>query len=146
MVRGARSLFTRTGATAALAVLLASPVGAQEPTLAQQLAVNVPCAWGDPVGQMKLNADKSGADREALMVALTQLGVDDTVCIAIQDAAQSVSTMLIADAVTLDVAQEQAAQERMRQLLREADEKAASMRFEVGPPPRHMTRHGAGTP
>lgn len=139
-----RSTFARLGVAVAMFAALAGSASAQELTLAQQLAMDVPCTWGDPVGQMKRNADKSGADRDALMVALTQLGVDDAVCLGIQDAAQSVSAMLIADAVTLDAAQEQAAQERMRQLLREADEKAASMRFEVGPPPRHMTRRGAG--
>jgi hypothetical protein len=130
-------------------VLMTGQAAAQEtpaaaPDLKAVLMAGVPCAWGDPVGQMMLNARNAAVEDEALLAALAQIDADPMACEAVQNAAATVSGRIVEDAVRLDAAVAEAARQRLADALRAADEQAASMRFEVGLPPRHMTRGVGG--
>ena len=86
------------------------------------------------------NADGSGATLNDLLMALDAVSADATACTQIKDAASALALELSDANPGQDANAAEAAAERMKQVLAEADQRAASLRFEVGPPPRNLTR------
>ena len=159
-----RGIFA-VGAVASLltvsGVILAPIAAGQEPALIAKLKSNVKCLQGNAAKQLMRNAASSGAKLPVLLAALDELSIDRKVCAEIKDAASDLALDLAQTDPTPAKAAPQAeveaapaaefqpdviaeaAAERMQQVLVEADRSAASMRFEVGPPPRNLTRSRA---
>lgn len=110
-------------------------------TLALKLKANVKCVEPDAGNQMLINADTAGASLTDLLSALDDVSIDPVVCVQIKDAASALAQQLSQSNPGLDAEQAAAAAERMQQVLAEADQRAASAHFEVGPPPRNLTRN-----
>lgn len=125
-------------------VLAAAPAAAQERPLEETLKIGVPCAWGDPMRVMTANAERSGADANALVVALARISTDPYTCEQVQRAAGSVSSMVTEEQARKSASASQAARDHLAGILREADQQASTLQFEVGPPPRYLTRKGQG--
>lgn len=152
------------------AAALAPVATAQQPALIAKLKSNVKCSDANAVKQLKRNVVNSGAKRTDLMAALDEISIDRKACAEIKDAASAIALDLSNDdpapapapaAEPVDavppveaeidpvadddqsVADALAVAERMEQALIEADKRAAAMRFEVGPPPRNLTRNRA---
>lgn len=106
-----------------------------------RLKTGVVCAEPNAANQLLLNTDAAGASLPDLLTALGELSIDPSICIQIRDAASVLAQQLNLSNPGLDAEQAAAAAERMRQVLAEADQRAASARFEVGPPPRNLTRN-----
>jgi hypothetical protein len=73
-------------------------------------------------------------------MALDEISTDAAVCAQINDAASALALELSDSNPGKDAVEAEAAAERMKQILAEADQRAASIRFEVGPPPPNLTR------
>jgi hypothetical protein len=73
-------------------------------------------------------------------MALDEISTDTAVCAQINDAASALALELSDSNPGKDAVEAEAAAERMKQILAEADQRAASIRFEVGPPPPNLTR------
>ena len=71
---------------------------------------------------------------------LNQISADGAVCQAIRDAAKDLATAYAQE----DPAQQdeivKASRAIVAETLAEAERRAANLQFEVGPPPRHMTK------
>ncbi len=158
----------RTIATITVAGLLTvcgvvlSPIAVgQEPALITKLKNNVKCSERDAAKQLNRNAARSGADLPDVLAALDELSIDRKACAEIKDAASVLARDLAKAEPAPTKAAPQAeveaepatdarpdvialaAAERMREVLAEADQSASAMRFEVGPPPRNLTRNRA---
>lgn len=85
-----------------------------------------------------------GNDQGVVLDALTLLGADPGVCEPLRDAARAemdVRTSAIAgDKVNVEIA----ARAAVDATLAEAERRAASMKFEVGPPPLNLSRGKTG--
>jgi hypothetical protein len=119
---------------------LAPIASGQEPALVTRLKAGLTCAEPDAGNQLLRNADDSAADLSALLVALDEISNDTAVCAQINEAAFGLALELSDSNPGQDAVEAKAAAERMKQILAEADQRAASSRFEVGPPPPNLTR------
>ena len=122
------------------AAALAPIASGQEPELVTRLKAGLKCAEPDAGNQLLRNADDSAADLNAILMALDEISIDTAVCAQINDAASALALELSDSNPGQDAAEAEAAAERMKQILAEADQRAASIRFEVGPPPPNLTR------
>ena len=139
---------------------LAPVAGAQPPALIVKLKANVKCSERDAGKQLMRNAASSGAALDDLLAALEDISLDRNACVAIRDAASDLGLDLAHEdpapspeetpaVVALETEADPqadlaaAAAARMQEVLAEADRRAAAMRFEVGPPPRNLTRSRA---
>ncbi len=132
-----------TGLVLALAFGAGAPAHAQDAPASDTLLAGVSCTGEGQADRIMLNAARLAAGFDVVNAELARIGADPAVCAAIQRAAMEVSGELSGP-----VAQEQAdmrasARARLEAVLREAEASAATARFEVGPPPRRLTR-GAG--
>lgn len=137
----------RTAAAGAVACLLTlagavfTPVAhAQDPELVARLNAGLVCTEPDAGNQLLRNADGSGVALNELLMALDAISGDATACAPIKDAASALALELSDANPGQDANAAEASAERMKQVLAEADQRAASVRFEVGPPPRNLTR------
>jgi hypothetical protein len=87
-----------------------------------------------------MNAERSGADPHALIVALANLGTDPYTCERVQLAAGTVSDMVTEQLARDNAAAKQVARDHLAGILAQADKQASALKFEVGPPPRKLTR------
>ncbi|MEQ1780356.1 MAG: hypothetical protein ABMA14_03290 [Hyphomonadaceae bacterium] len=139
----------QTFATGAVVSLLTmsgvfAPIAAgQDEDLIAELKAGVSCVEPDAGSQLLRNADASAASLTDLLMALDSISIDDAACVPIRDAASGLALELSDANPGLDPAEATASIERMEQALAEADKRAAAMRFEVGPPPRNLTRSRA---
>lgn len=148
------------------ATLAPTAIG-QQPALIAKLKTNVKCSERDAPKQLKRNATRTGADLPDILTALDELSIDRKNCAEIRDAASDLARDLAKTSPTTVAPQPQAivqldpepedesqpdvdadlvaiaAAERMQQVLADADARASSLRFEVGPPPRNLTRSRA---
>jgi hypothetical protein len=130
---------------ALLAVLAIAPAAYAQPAeLAQRLRSGVPCMFGDPLGQMKRNVARAKVTKEEIIIALAEISADPKICLAQQNAAKAISPDLAERLADELVAAELAEREKLEQVLREAEVQATTLRFEVGPPPRNVTRDAGG--
>lgn len=136
---------------------LAPIATAQETAVVSKLKAGVTCSERGASKQLMRNAASSGAALDDLLAALETISIDREACVEIRDAASNLGLDL-ADDDPAPVAAEPfveveaepqpevvaaAAAARMQEVLAEADRRAAAMRFEVGPPPRNLTRSRA---
>lgn len=146
-----------------MSAMFAPMAAGQGSPLVAKLKNNVTCSDRDATRQLMRNVASSRAKLPDLMAALDELSIDRNTCAEIKDAASSLAMELANDdpapaatasapdapaveaeadpaADALPEFDTAAAVERMEQALAEADRQAAAMRFEVGPPPRNLTR------
>lgn len=127
-----------------LALCAGLPAVAQETPVRDTLLAGVSCSGEGQADQIMLNTARLVSAPEAVNAALAQIGSDPAVCKAIKRAATEVLVALTGD-VTGAMTRERpdvlaAARLRLEEALREADARAANASFEVGPPPRNLTR------
>lgn len=134
-------------ALAAAGVAIAQPPApelAPEPDvvsgLTTMLQAGVPCTIPDATRYLSLNVYRSAASTRELITALGQLAIDMDVCAPIRSAAAEQAAGLSETGLAADPMAAALARERMAQTFQEAETHAGSMRFEVGPPPRNLTR------
>jgi hypothetical protein len=127
--------------TAALAVAAPHAL-AQDADIIGQLTSGVRCISFSAKEDLEFNIKKLGATGgDAISVALTAVAADPQRCEPLRQAAGELAA---AYAIVLlpspeDLAAE-AVRAKVKESLAEADAKAANMTFEVGPPPRNMTK------
>lgn len=140
--RGALSLAISMAATGVAA--------AQEPvpmsSLATLLQAGVPCTLGDASRYLAMNASRSAASTRDLINALGELSINLDVCAPIRTAASEQAAGLSDTGLGADPLAVEMARERVTQTFQEAETHAGTMRFEVGPPPRNLTRGHGGSP
>ena len=108
--------------------------------LATVLQAGVPCTIPDATRYLSLNVYRSSASTRELITALGELAVDMEVCAPIRSAAAEQAAGLSETGLAADPIAAAQARERIAQTFQEAETHAGSMRFEVGPPPRNLTR------
>ncbi len=128
----------------ALTIFLAgsSPAAlAQHADIVGPLTEGVRCSSPNAKEDFEFNIRKLEATDEAISVALGIVAGDEARCQPMRDAANElVAVYPIATPAPVEDPSALAAKHAIDQTLAEADRKAASLKFEVGPPPRNMTR------
>lgn len=123
-----------------LALCAGAPAFAQDSALREALLSGVSCTGGGQADDMLLNADRLAIDSATVNLELIRIEVDASLCLAIQNAAGVVSETLAARTEDEQARVLRLARGRLEEALREADARAAAASFEVGPPPRNVTR------
>jgi len=127
----------------ALTVVLSCSVPAalaQDANLVGSLTEGVRCSATNAKEDLESNIRKLQAANELIGAALGSVANDEGSCQPMRDAANElVAVYLIATPAPVEDPSA-AARQVIDQTLADADRKAASMKFEVGPPPRNMTR------
>lgn len=121
---------------------------AQDTDIVGALTENVRCFGANAREDLGFNIKKLGnATADALGVALNQVANDAARCAPLREAAKELAaTYVIVPEPTPEEKASASVRERVAQTLAEADRSAASLKFEVGPPPRNMTKgRGAGS-
>jgi hypothetical protein len=146
-----RATFTMTarGALTGLITLAAAGVaGAQDAdrttALAEMLQAGVPCTVRDATHYLSTNVDSSAASTQELITALRGIALDLDICAPIRSAASEQAGSLSETGLAADPQVAALARERIAQTFQEAERHAGTMRFEVGPPPRNLTRGNRG--
>lgn len=119
---------------------------AQDADLVGQLASSVRCASPSAKSDLEYNIKKLGTTGgEAIGAALTTLAADPQRCEPLRQAATELAGVyVIAPPPTAQDLAAIAARATVNQSLAEAEANAANLRFEVGPPPRNMTKGRGG--
>jgi hypothetical protein len=115
---------------------------AQDADLVGQLTANVRCITLSAKEDLEFNIKKLGTPgSEAIGAALNAVAADVQWCAPLRQAATDLAGVYIAtpSPTTEDLAAA-AARAMVEETLAEADAKAANMEFEVGPPPRNITK------
>lgn len=128
------------------AALLAAPCAiAQTPAAGPDaLTKDVACAASAAKPALDANVRKELGDgqgaRSAMAARLNQISSDSTVCGPVRDAAKDLaSTYAAADPASGPTASH-APNAAVAEALAEAQRRLANLKFEVGPPPRNMTK------
>lgn len=128
-------------------VWLAPVALAQDAAIIGVLTENVRCFGANAREDLGFNVKKlENATADALIAALDQVANDAARCAPLREAAKELAaTYTVVPELTPEEVASASARERVAQTLAEADRNAASLKFEVGPPPRNMTKgRGAG--
>ncbi len=113
--------------------------------LAQRLGSDVRCQETRSIGDLSANVAEQGGDDPVLLAeALALLGADEDVCDPIRAAARSLAADLAVTTVNPDAQVRDAARAAVDATLAEAERRAASLKFEVGPPPLNLARGRSG--
>ena len=113
---------------------------AQEADITGILTGNVRCSSASAKEDLGYNIKKLETTPEAIGAALNVVAADAARCAPLREAAAELAAGYVVQPV--QTAEELAAastRKVIEQTLAEADRNAASLRFEVGPPPRKMT-------
>ena len=124
----------------ACAAALSQTALAQEPDLTKRLGAGLKCAYADPAPRLSRNMEMSGASPIELVTALATMVQDARTCRAIRAAAEAELTRLNATEAVVNYRAAILMQQRVDEMMREADLRANAMRFVVGPPPPRLTR------
>lgn len=115
--------------------------------LVTALVDGVPCAGGDPREMLDERARKSGASAADIGAALAIVSSSSDVCAPVRVAASAASAELVERQIaaiepdpTLDDAAATSAADRIAAAALDAEARAASTKFSLGPPPRNLTR------
>lgn len=147
-------LLLRAGLTSAGLALVSALAGAsaQAPPpeaatakLVTVLTLGLPCgAEASTTEAVRARGRESGAEPGDLQLALDRISSDETFCEPIRNAASSLVADLVVAAAGEVAADDQAALAASATLiaekLDEADRRAREQGFQVGPPPRNLTR------
>jgi hypothetical protein len=136
---------------AAIAVIAAPSVAQTAGTLVADLRKGVPCASASAARTaMEANIGKATAVAADIDAALTTINTDGSICSALRDAARDIKTAraggttlaasaaTAAPTITADIAA--TSREAVAAALAEGERRAASLKFEVGPPPPNLTK------
>lgn len=111
------------------------------------LTANVHCSGGNAADDIKYNIKKQGASEEALAAALSQVAADESRCVALRDAARELSSgYIVVPPVSEEDLNATASRAVVDQALADAASRSASLKFDVGPPPRNVTRERGVNP
>ena len=138
----------RAVTVAATLTWLAPATLAQDADIVGPLTENVRCFEANAREDLGFNIKQLGsAIADALGAALDQVANDAARCAPLREAAKELAaTYVVVPELTPEEQSSAFARERVAQTLAEADRHAASLKFEVGPPPRNMTKgRGAGS-
>lgn len=114
---------------------------AQEADLVGQLASSVRCSAAIAKEDLGFNISKLGTPNEATAAALNTIAADATRCEPLRQAAAELApTFILTPAPTEEELAASAARAMINEVLAEAEAKAESLKFDVGPPPRNMTK------
>lgn len=134
----------------ALAVLLAglSPSAiAQDTDIIRSLTDGVRCVAPTAKEDLELNIKKLAAPADMIGVALGVVTNDEARCQPIRNAANElVAVYAMATPAPVEDAAAATAGRLIDETLADADGNAASLKFEVGPPPRNMTKGRGSIP
>lgn len=127
--------------TAALAVVAPQAL-AQDADIFGQLTANVRCISPGAKEDLEYNIKRLGTTgSEAISATLTVIAADSQRCEPLRQAATELAgAYILAPPPTAEDLAAAAARVAVNQSLAEADAAAANMKFEVGPPPRNMTK------
>ncbi len=127
--------------TAALAVAAPHAL-AQDADIVGQLTANVRCISLSAKEDLEYNIKKLGTTGgEVIGAALNVIAADLQRCEPLRQAATELAGVyVVAPQPTAEDMAAAAAKAMVKDTLAEADAKAANMKFEVGPPPRNMTK------
>lgn len=121
---------------------------AQEADLAGPLTNSVRCVGATTREDLEFNIKKLGAPSEAIGATLKVIAADEARCAPLRQAATELALLYSAQpAPTAEDLADAAARKAVEQTLAEADRNAASLKFEVDPPPPRLTKErvdGAG--
>lgn len=141
------AMTARGALTGLIALAAAGSATAQPPQdsvqvigLSETLQAGVPCTIPDAMRYLSMNVYRSTASTRELITALGELGLDPEVCAPIRSAASDQAASLSESGLAADPVAAALARERIAQTFQEAETHAGTMRFEVGPPPRNLTR------
>ena len=126
-----------------LALLATTPAAfAQDAAgLARTIEKGVRCLEDRAAGDLAENLDRI-ADNDAIIVldAQSLLGADEAVCDPLRAAARNLAAQRAPGATGNEVNVTEAARAAVDATLADAERRAASMKFEVGPPPLNLSR------
>ena len=131
----------------AMALAGSAPLaGAQEVDIVGPLTDGVRCFGSSAKEDLEYNIKKLGTTNEVIAAGLNLVAGDTTRCGPMREAANELASVYLM-AIPADVEDPAAilAGRVVEQTLAEADRNAANLKFEVGPPPRNMTK-GRGVP
>lgn len=142
---------TARGALAGLVVLAAAGAAtAQTPDqmtgLTATLQAGVPCTASGATRYLSMNVYRSSASTRELISALRVLALDLDICAPIRTAASEQAASLSETGLAADPMAAELAREQIARTFQEAETSAGTMRFEVGPPPRNLTRGKGSSP
>lgn len=124
--------------------LFAMPASSQTaPAPGDSLATGVACTKADAVSGLNANiqtaiAAGQGAP-DTISQRLNQISADGTICQAVRDAAKDLASAYVPAPADLDEAAK-ASSAIFAEAMAEARRRAANLTFELGPPPRHLTK------
>lgn len=126
---------------------LAPLVYAQETDIVGPLTENVRCFGTNAKEDLGYNIKKLEKPDDVIGAALNRVAADQTRCEPMRTAAAELAAIYV---VTPPPTEEELAAEAARQALAktlaEADQRVGALKFELGPPPRNMTRTRASAP
>lgn len=125
---------------------LAPSAFAQEADIVGPLTEGVRCFGSNAKEDLEYNLKKLETTNEAIGAALHTVANDAARCAPLREAAAELAgTYVVHPVLSAEDVAEASARKVVEQTLAEADRNAASLEFEVGPPPRKMTAgRGAG--
>lgn len=144
--RQGRGTFLRLVALTVVVGAFAPLAVAQEADITGVLTGNVRCSAVSAKEDLEYNIKKLETAPEAIGAALNLIAADTARCAPLREAATELAAGYVVQPVaTTEELAEASARKVVEQTLAEADRNAASLKFEVGPPPRKMTAgRGAG--
>lgn len=125
-----------------LAVTVGAPaVSAQDEDVAGLLTAGVRCFGSNAKEDLGFNIRKLNATDEVLGAALNRVAADTAQCAPMREAAAELAaTYHVTPPPSEEEVAAEAARQALAETLAEADRRVGAMKFEVGPPPRNMTR------
>jgi len=135
------------GRLVGLALLALAPAAyAQEAAdLASSFGNGVRCQQERAADDLSYNIARAGeTDPVRIIDALTRLGADDSACEPVRLAAQTLASEWSNRTGSDQVNELEAARQAVNATLAEAEQRAAAMKFEVGPPPLNLSRGKTG--
>lgn len=127
-----------------LTIMLAGSSGqaiAQDTDILAPLADGVRCLGANAREDLELNIKKLSVTTDTIALALGVVANDEARCQPIRDAANElVAVYSLATPAPVEEPAAATAGRLIDETLADADRKAASLKFEVGPPPRNMTK------
>lgn len=136
-----RRSYVRLVVLTAVVAGLAPVVSAQDADIVGPLTEGVRCIGPGAKDDLGFNIKKLGKPDDVIGAALNRIAADQTNCELMRVAAAELANAYV---VVVPATEEQlaaeAARQKLAQTLAEADQRVGTLKFEMGPPPRNMTR------
>lgn len=124
---------------------LAPAAFAQDVDLVGPLTEGVRCFGSNAKEDLVFNVKKLEAADDVIGAALNAVAADEARCAPMREAARELAaTYMIIPEPKPEETAVNSARSLVEKTLAEADQKAGSLKFDVGPPPRHMTKGRVG--